>query len=192
MKYFDKLFLIVFFCFFSNLSYAEKIIITYIDMDKIMNNSTAGKKFTKSLEDLHKSNIEKYKKIEKSLKDKENKILSQKNVLNKDEFNNKVSDLRAEAKDYRDQRTDSINKLNDMRLKGTSKLINLFNPILAEYSKENNISMILQKKSIVIGKPEKNFFDLAIRDLSCNKNEIIMVGDDIKSDIEGAKKNNIR
>ena len=38
----------------------------------------------------------------------------QKNVLSKDEFNKKVSDLRSEAKDYRDQRTDSINKLNDM------------------------------------------------------------------------------
>ena len=66
MKYIEKLFVIVFFCFFSNLAYTETGIITYIDMDKIMNNSTAGKKFTKSLEDLHKSNIEKYKKIEKS------------------------------------------------------------------------------------------------------------------------------
>ena len=163
MKYFEKLFVIVFFCFFSNLSYAEKIIITYIDMDKIMNNSVAGKKFTKSLEDLHKSNIEKYKKIEKDLKDKENKILSQKNVLSKDEFNKKVSDLRSEAKDYRDQRTDSINKLNDMRLKGTSKLINLINPILAEYSKENNISMILQKKSIVIGKSDLEITDKILK-----------------------------
>ena len=159
MKYIEKLFVIVFFCFFSNLSYAEKNIISYIDMDKIMNNSIAGKKFTKSLEDLHKSNIEKYKKIEKDLKDKENKILSQKNVLNKDEFDKKVIELRSEAKDYREQRTNSINKLNDMRLKGTSKLINLINPILAEYSKKNNISMIMQKKSIVIGKSDLEITD---------------------------------
>ncbi len=128
-------------------------------MDKIMNNSIAGKNFTKSLEELHKSNIEKYKKIEKDLKDKENKILSQKNVLNKDEFDKKVIELRSEAKDYREQRTNSINKLNDMRLKGTSKLINLINPILAEYSKKNNISMIMQKKSIVIGKSDLEITD---------------------------------
>ena len=51
MKYIEKLFVIVFFCFFSNLAYTETGIITYIDMDKIMNNSTAGKKFAKSLEE---------------------------------------------------------------------------------------------------------------------------------------------
>ena len=159
MKYIEKLFVIVFFCFFSNLAYTETGIITYIDMDKIMNNSTAGKKFTKSLEDLHKSNIEKYKKIEKSLKDKENKILSQKNVLSKEEFEKKVSDLRIEAKDYREKRSNSINELNNMRLEGTSKLINLINPILAEYSKINNIAMIMQKKSIVIGKSDLEITD---------------------------------
>ena len=36
-----------------------------------------------------------------------------------------------------------------------------------------------------MGKPNKNFFDLAIKDLKINRDKIIMVGDDIKSDIEG-------
>ena len=46
-------------------------------------------------------------------------------------------------------------------------------------------------KAIIMGKPEKNFFDLAIQDMKLMNEEVIMVGDDIISDIEGAKKNNI-
>ncbi len=48
------------------------------------------------------------------------------------------------------------------------------------------------KNAIVIGKPEKDFFDLAIRSLDLNKNEILMIGDDIISDIKGSKDNSIK
>ncbi len=42
------------------------------------------------------------------------------------------------------------------------------------------------KKSILMGKPEKNFFDLAVKDLGINNDNILMIGDDISSDIEGS------
>ena len=48
------------------------------------------------------------------------------------------------------------------------------------------------KKSILMGKPEKNFFDLAINSLNLNKDEILMIGDDIISDIKGSKDNLIK
>jgi len=47
------------------------------------------------------------------------------------------------------------------------------------------------KKSIIIGKPDKQFFKLAIESLNLDKNKIVMIGDDIVSDIEGAKSNDI-
>ena len=48
------------------------------------------------------------------------------------------------------------------------------------------------KKSILMGKPEKNFFDLAVKDLDIIKDNILMVGDDITSDIEGSIKANLK
>ena len=50
-----------------------------------------------------------------------------------------------------------------------------------------SIEYASNKKSILMGKPEKNFFDLAIKDIRINKEEVIMIGDDIISDIKGAK-----
>ena len=47
------------------------------------------------------------------------------------------------------------------------------------------------KKSILIGKPEQNFFNLAIEDMGLSKKEVLMVGDDISADISGAINNSI-
>ena len=43
------------------------------------------------------------------------------------------------------------------------------------------------KDAKILGKPNCEFFSLAITDMGLNKNEILMVGDDIISDILGAK-----
>jgi len=48
------------------------------------------------------------------------------------------------------------------------------------------------KKSILMGKPEKNFFDLAIKDMNIEKDNVLMIGDDIISDIKGAKDVGVR
>ncbi len=48
------------------------------------------------------------------------------------------------------------------------------------------------KKSILMGKPEKKFFDLAIKDIGENNEDILMIGDDISSDIEGSVKANLK
>jgi len=47
------------------------------------------------------------------------------------------------------------------------------------------------KKAVVMGKPEKNFFSLALKNMGLSIDKVIMVGDDIVSDIGGAKQNNI-
>ena len=55
-------------------------------MNKIMLQSKAGKSITIQLEKLHKKNIDTFKKKEEELKSKESSIVSQKNVLTKEEF----------------------------------------------------------------------------------------------------------
>ncbi len=44
-----------------------------------------------------------------------------------------------------------------------------------------------EKEAKILGKPNCEFFSLAIKDMKLNKDEVIMVGDDITSDILGAK-----
>ena len=44
-----------------------------------------------------------------------------------------------------------------------------------------------QTNAIIVGKPQKTFFELATQNFKCKVNEIAMVGDDLINDIQGAK-----
>ena len=147
-----SLLLLIFFIFFSKISLSHEKTIVYIDLNKIMNNSIAGKSITSQLENNHKKNISKFKNIEEELKKEEAEIISQKNIITKEEFEKKIIDLRDKANKFRKERNGNINNLNNQRLEATSKMITLVRPILSEFSDKNSISLIIDKKNIIIGK----------------------------------------
>lgn len=45
-----------------------------------------------------------------------------------------------------------------------------------------------KKRAIIVGKPNKNFFELGMRKINAKKNETAMIGDSLDADIIGAKK----
>ena len=147
-----SLLLLIFFIFFSKISLSEEYKVVYVDLNMIMNNSIAGKSISSQLEANHKKNILKFKKIEEELKTEEAKIISQKNVISKEEFEKKIIDLRNKANKFRKERNNNINNLNNQRLAATAKIITLIRPVLSEYSDKNSISLIVDKKYIIIGK----------------------------------------
>ena len=151
MKYLIKI--IVIFLTLSNISYsADKI--AFVDIDFIVNGSELGKKLNKNLNETIKKEDNRFKKKEKDLKSKEEKILNQKNVLSEDELNRLLVELRKEITSFRQERVSINNKLRDQKLKETNSLVSSLNNILANYAEKNSISLIIQKKNIVIGKSE--------------------------------------
>ena len=152
MKIQPALVVLFFLIFFSKISLSNENKIVYIDLNKIMNDSIAGKSITSQLESNHKKNISKLKKTEEKLKKEESEIISQKNVITKEEYEKKIIDLREKARKFRNERNENINNLNNQRLEATSTIINLIRPILSEYSEKNSISIIIDKKNVIIGK----------------------------------------
>tara|TARA_Y100000590_G_scaffold285683_1_gene321474 strand:+ start:825 stop:1349 length:525 start_codon:yes stop_codon:yes gene_type:complete len=149
---FKSFLVLAFVIFFSKISLSNENKLAYIDLNLIMNNSIAGKSITSQLEENHKKNILKLKKIEEKLKKEESEIISQKNVITKEEYEKKIIDLREKARKFRNERNENINNLNNQRLEATSTIINLIRPILSEYSEKNSISIIIDKKNVIIGK----------------------------------------
>jgi len=131
---------------------SEKVV--YLDVEKIMQNSVAGKSIIAQLKSKRDLSISKFKKKEKDIIEKEKKLISQKNVLSKEEFGKKIKDLRNEISNYQKDRNKSFNEIAQSRIKASAKLIKKLNPILEDYSKNNSIRMVIQKKHIVIGKKE--------------------------------------
>ena len=137
----------------SSYSYSSEKIV-YLDVEKIMQDSTAGKSIIAHLKKKRESSISKFKKKEKEIFDKEKKLIAQKNVLSKDEFEGKIKELRNDISNYQNERSKTSNNIAKLRIKATTKLISKLTPILEEYSKKNSIRIIIQKKQIVMGTKE--------------------------------------
>ena len=155
-----KKFLIInLFLIFFTLSYAEEQKIVYLNVDKIMQQSIAGKSIKKQLENLYNKNLEKFKKNDEILRNKEKKLIAQKNILNQEDFQKELSSLRKEIINFQKEQVKARENINKLRIGATNKLILKLSPILQDYAKKNSISLILQKKNIVMGKKEIEITD---------------------------------
>ena len=96
-----------------------------------------------------KKNELKAKEIE--IKEKEKKINNQKNILKKEEINNKLKELNKTVRLYQDERNEVAKQLLDDKKTYTAKILKILNPLLTEYVKKNNINLVLEKKNILIG-----------------------------------------
>ena len=143
----------------SALSYAEEQKIVYLNVDKIMQQSIAGKSIIKQLENLYNKNLEKFKKNDEILKNKEKKIIAQKNILSQEDFQKELTSLRKEIINFQKEQVKARDNINKLRIGATNKLISQLSPILQEYAKNNSVSLILQKKNIVMGKKEIEITD---------------------------------
>tara|TARA_B100000029_G_scaffold87619_1_gene77679 strand:+ start:1858 stop:2388 length:531 start_codon:yes stop_codon:yes gene_type:complete len=171
MKYPVRFFVIILITFcFSIANANETLSIVYINMEKVMNKSLAGKSLIEQLDKIHQSNIEEFKKSEASIKADENKIMSQKNILSEEEFNKKINLLKVKVDNYKKYRKSKIDNVAKMKVEATNKFFQKLNPILTDYSKKNNISIILRRKDIVIAKT----------DLDITENIIVLIDSKIK------------
>ncbi len=131
---------------------SEKIV--YLDVEKIMQESVAGKNIIAKIKKKRETSISMFKKKEKEIIEKEKKLISQKNVLSEEEFKKKIQDLRADISKYQKERNKASNDITRTRIKASTNLIKKLTPILESYSKENSIRIIIQKKHIVMGSKE--------------------------------------
>ncbi|MDC0215531.1 OmpH family outer membrane protein [Candidatus Pelagibacter sp.] len=161
MKIFINFFSIIIIVFFSTFSYSENSIV-YINMNKIMNETRAGKSINEQLEKMHKQNIKTFKITEKELKEEEATIISQKNILSKDDYLKKINTLRSKANTYRKNRQSKIDELTKKRISASSQLLEIINPILSNYSETNEIAIILPKKNLILAKKNLDITDKII------------------------------
>ena len=123
----------------------------FIDYSKVMNESTAGKKAQKTLKDLLTSSNKKFNDTAKKLKEEENKIISQKNVLTKEDYRKKADALRKKVFELNKQREKSLKDIAGKRKKAGDEMLKNLNPILGKYMEENNITLVIDKKNVLMG-----------------------------------------
>ena len=165
MQMIKKITLTLFLLVFTSQVFAESKVV-FFDMKFILNNSKAGKKAQDYLKKTYDSNQKKFLDLEKSLKDEEKKLLEQKSVLSNEDYQAKTDSLRKKVIDYQSQRRSSLDKIAKQRIDAKDQLLKKLNPMIANYMQENEISIIIDKKNVILGNAELDITNLIIEKLN--------------------------
>ena len=150
MKYLVKFFVVTFFLLISTHTLAEQRIVV-LDLTYVLNESAAGKGAQNFLKKAFDNNIKKFSDTEKALKNEEKDLLAKKNILSKEDYGKKMNLLRKKSLDYQTDRRTAIDKITMQRAEARTALLKKLKPILASYIKENNVTLVIDKKYILGG-----------------------------------------
>ena len=145
--------------------------VSYIDIDYIISNTSAGKSLLTTLKNEEQLIIEKFNLSDEDFKNKEKQILAKKNLLSKEELTKELKSLNIKYEKYR---INKIKQIDDLKAKRNRNIVNflyLTNPIIEKYMKENSIYMLIDKKNVFI----------ASKDYDITNNLIELIDNQIKN-----------
>jgi len=150
-----KFFFIILFFFLSINSLKAEDKVSYIDIDFILSNTIAGKKLLNIFKIEEESKINKFKLKDENFQNEEKKILAKKNLISKEEINNELKILNNKFQIYNKEKVKEIDEFKISRNKNIVNFLNLINPIIENYMKDNSIYMLIDKKNVFIA--SKNY-----------------------------------
>ena len=165
MKYLVKFVVVTFFVLLCTSSFAEQKIV-FVDMTYVLNNSKAGKGAQDYLKKAISDNQKKFADTEKKLKNEEADLIGKKNDMTKEEYSKYSDALRAKVIEYQKQRKEVFDKITKQRADARKKLLDKVTPILENYVNENNISLVLDKKSLIISTPTTDITKIIVEKLN--------------------------
>ena len=122
-----------------------------MDIQYIIDNSDLGvhlKNKVKKTQDKIKLELTIKQKL---IKEKENDIKNKKNILKKEELDKNIKELDNLIKKYQIFRNDSSKTVFEEKKKYRLQILELLNPLLANFANNNNINLILEKKNVLVG-----------------------------------------
>jgi Skp family chaperone for outer membrane proteins len=153
-KFYKLLFLCLFFFFQSNVYSSEQKIV-YLNLDEIIQKSLPGKLILQELQDQNKMILEKFKSKRNNLINQEKDIIKKKNILSKEEFEAKASELNKKMKNFNKEREQTFLKFEEEKKKKLNNFLLNITPLIETFVKENSINIVLNEKNLFIA--SKNF-----------------------------------
>ena len=161
---------IIIFCNFFHLNAYSEIV--YIDVKFILNNSEIGKSLNQHLKNINVENTKKYKVLEKEILNKEKELIAMKNIIDKTEYDKKIEILSKDIKKFRLDRKKTNEKFNKIKIENTNKILSMLNPIITDYVNKNEITLVIDKKNIIIGKKKLDITHEIVKLLNDNSTSL--------------------
>ena len=130
--------------------------IAYLDLDNVVNNTKAGKLIIDELKKSKKIALLKFEKKEKELKEIENNINKQKNIISEDELRKKINSFRKEISIFQNDKQKVINEYNQKKIDEFNKFFKKITPLIENYVKEKKIDIVIDRKNIFLASKKKD------------------------------------
>ena len=148
MRYLKIIFFVLLILNFYNLSFAEETY--FIDMNKLLNQSKAGKEAQDFLKKKIITGDKKLKEEGGLLKKEEIDLIAKKKTLSADEYKKTLNKLREKNVKFQRKRANFTTAIATQRAEARNRLLKALDPVLSKYMSENNIQIIINKKYVVM------------------------------------------
>jgi len=135
----------------------------FIDFAKVLNQSNAGSAAQETLKKKFESENKKFINQENDLKNLEKDLISQKKILSNEDYQKKLEDLRKKVSELQINKQNSLNSIAKSRINAKQELLKVINPIIKQYMEQNNIRIIIEKQSVVLGDATLEITDQIIK-----------------------------
>ncbi len=159
-------FFYIIFSLINNFAYSQNI--AYANLDLIIKTSDVGKKIISYFSEKNDEMMKEIKNNELKIREKEKKLISQKNLLQEEDFSKKVNDIKQEIQVFTNKSKDKINNLKKENQAVTNAFLIEINKVIKEYAEINKIDMILSSNQMLIGKSNLDLTEKIIKNVNKN------------------------
>jgi outer membrane protein len=138
-------------------SFAEETY--FIDMQKLLNQSKAGKEAKDFLKKKIITGDKQFKEEGELLKKEEIDLIAKKKTLSTDEYKKTLNQLREKNVKFQKKRANFAKIIATQRADARNRLIQALDPMLTKYMSENNIQIIIYKKYVVMANSKLDLTD---------------------------------
>ena len=126
----------------------------FINLEFLINTSKVGIYINDEINKIIKVQSVDFEKKEKDLKKNESELLSKKNITEKDQYEKELIKFKNNIFNYNNYKKKLIRSTQEKKINSINKLMKIIQPLLTKYIDKNNITVLLDKKNILIGNNE--------------------------------------
>lgn len=137
-----------------------------IDMQKILNDSTAYQGIVEKFENIRRDHRNKITKLEDKIRDDENNLFKQKNIISKEAYSEKVNEISKKINNLKMQKNNDIKKFEIAFEKSTNKIQRALVDVLSVIANKENLSLVMAKNQVLLVGKDIDLTDNAIKELN--------------------------
>ena len=147
-------------------SIKDSVKIAVIDMQKILNESVAYQGVVEQFENIRRKHRNKMTKLEDEIRDSENNLFKQKNIISKESYAEKVQELSKRINEIKAQKNNDVKRFEVSFEKATNKIQKALIDVLSSMASNMNLDLVMAKSQVLLVGNNIDLTDIAVKELN--------------------------